>query len=50
MFGFDKFIRKTSLGGEVYLEQRKRRMIITAVFVVIALAIVNIILYSLTKV
>jgi hypothetical protein len=50
MFGFSKFGRKTSLGGDIYLEQRKRRIIITIVFAILALAIVNVILYSLTNI
>ncbi|MFC2102828.1 hypothetical protein ACFLSS_00200 [Bacteroidota bacterium] len=49
MFGFAKFSRKSSLGGEIFLEQRRRRRIVTIVFAVIALAIVNAILYSLTN-
>jgi len=50
MFGFIKFGRKSLLGGEIYREQRRRRIIIFIIFASAAFALLNLILYSLIRI
>jgi len=50
MFGFIKFNERSNLGGEIYREQRRKKIIITIVFGVLGFAIFNLILYTLTTI
>lgn len=51
MFGFIKTnIRpKTQLGGEIFRAQKRKRLIITTVFGIIAFLLLNALLYSMTQ-
>jgi len=50
MFGFVRFNGRSKLGGEIYREQRRKRIIITIIFGVLGFAIFNLILYALTTI
>jgi len=50
VFGLDKFKRKTTLGGDIYRDQRRRKIIFTIIFALIAFTLVNVILYSLINI
>jgi len=50
IFGFMKFNGRYKLGGEIYREQRRKRIIITIVFGVLGFAVFNLILYALTTI
>ncbi len=50
MFGFVKFNGRSKLGGEIYREQRRKRILITIVFGILGFAVFNLILYALTTI
>lgn len=41
---------KRQLGGEIYRETRRNRLIITGIFGIIAFALFNLVLYYLTRI
>jgi hypothetical protein len=50
MFGFIKFNGRSNLGGEIFREQRRKRIIVTVIFGALGFAIFNLILYALTTI
>jgi len=50
MFGYIKFNGRSKLGGEIYREQKRKRIIITIVFGALGFAIFNLIIYALTTI
>jgi len=49
MLGFVKTQYRTQLGGEIFREQKRKRIIITFFFGAVAFFILNALLYSLTR-
>jgi len=50
MFGFVKFNGRSKLGGEIFREQRRKKVMITIIFGILGFAIFNLILYALTTI
>ncbi len=50
MFGFVKFNGRSKLGGEIFREQRRKKIITTVFFGAMGFAVFNLILYALTTI
>jgi len=50
MFGFIKSSLRTQLGGEIFREQKRKRVFFTLLIGLIGFVLFNIILYALTSV